>query len=112
MAGAAESATGGGGLGPFSMGAKIDLYTPLGNRACISALGKTLEPKTWPGVSPGSKLIAGGTYASTLVIAARRTVFPLNGVPIAAMRCIDLSVVCSADTKERRWRKCYAAVKL
>jgi hypothetical protein len=32
-------------------------------------LVKTFDPKIAPGASPGSKLMAGGTYASTLLIA-------------------------------------------
>src|SRR5271169_4395169 len=81
MAAATESATAGSSFAPLSIVATMDLYTALGSRACISALVKTLEPNTWPGVSPGSRLIAGGTYASTLVIAARRTALPLNLSP-------------------------------
>src|SRR6201984_1099237 len=82
MAAAAASAAGGASLAPFSIVAATDLYTDLGSRACISALVKTLEPKISPGASPATKLIAGGTYASTLFIACRRTAFPLNCVPI------------------------------
>jgi hypothetical protein len=66
------------------MVATTDLNTDLGSRDCISALVKTFDPKIEPGSSPGSKLMAGGTYASTLLIACRRTAFPLNGVPIVA----------------------------
>src|SRR6202008_4689637 len=84
MATATASATAGSSLAPFSMVAVTDLYTHWGSRACISALVKTLEPKTSPGSSPVTKLIAGGTYASTLLIACSRTAFPLNGVPITA----------------------------
>ena len=71
-------------LAPFSMVATTDLNTDLGSRSRISARVKTLAPKISPGASVGSKLIAGGTYASTLLIACRRTAFPLNGLPIAA----------------------------
>ena len=51
------------------MVATTDLYTDFGNRSRISASVKTFAPKISPGASPGSKLIAGGTYASTLLIA-------------------------------------------
>ena len=71
-------------LAPFSMVATTDLYTDFGSRSRISARVKTLAPKISPGASAGSKLMAGGTYASTLLIACRRTAFPLNGVPIPA----------------------------
>src|SRR5690242_9322958 len=67
------------------MVATTDLYTDLGSRNCISALVNTFDPKISPGASAGSKLIAGGTYASTLLMACRRTAFPLNEVPITPM---------------------------
>src|SRR3984893_4500443 len=83
MAEATESATAGSSLAPFSIVATTDLYTDLGSRVCISALVKTFEPKISPGVSPSTKLMAGGTYASTLLIACRRAAFPLDLVPSA-----------------------------
>src|SRR5271163_645644 len=112
MANATASATAGSSLVPFSMVATMDLYTDLGSRDCISALVKTLAPKTSPGSSPGTKLMAGGTYASTLLIACRRTALPLNRVPITVMHCIEFVGCCPADVRDDRWRKCYAAVKL
>ena len=50
-----------------------DLKTDFGRRFCITVLLKTFAPKISPGVSPGLKLGAGGTYASTSVMACRRT---------------------------------------
>jgi hypothetical protein len=78
IAAATASATAGSSFAPFSIVATTDLKTDFGNRTCISALVKTFDPKIAPGASPGSNLIAGGTYASTLLIACRRTAFPLN----------------------------------
>src|SRR6476469_1718591 len=77
MTEATESATAGSSLAPFSMVATTDLYTDFGNRSRISARVKTFDPNIEPGSSVGSKLIAGGTYASTLLIACSRTAFPL-----------------------------------
>src|SRR4051812_16132833 len=81
MAAATESATDGSSLAPFSMVATTDLKTALGNLCCICALVNTFEPKISPGSSPATKLIAGGTYASTLLIACSRTAFPLIDFP-------------------------------
>src|ERR1700733_4406572 len=82
MADATASATAGSSLAPLSIVATTDLYAALGIRACMSDFVKTLEPKISPGASPGSKLMAGGTYASTLLIALSRAALPLNRVPI------------------------------
>ena len=68
-----------GSSGAVSMVAMTDLKTSFGSRCRISALLKTLAPKISPGFSPGSKLYGGGTYASTSLMACRRTMaFPLN----------------------------------
>src|SRR6476660_6032688 len=73
MADATASATAGSRGAAFSMVAMTDLKTDLGSRFCITDLLKTFAPKTSPGASPTSKLAAGGTYASTSLIACRRT---------------------------------------
>ncbi len=75
------------------MVATTDLYTDFGSRSRISARVKTLEPKISPGASAGSKLIAGGTYASTLLIACRRTAFPLKWTSSSP----EYARVCFAD---------------
>src|SRR5262245_40533574 len=96
------------------MVATTDLYVALGSRACISALVKTLEPKISPGASPATKLMAGGMYASTLLIACRRTAFPLNGVPIAEggqrSTTFPLREGGPPHPRNLRFRTCYARV--
>ena len=61
MADATASATTGSSFAPRSIVAITDLYTDFGSRFCITALLKTFSPNTSPGISPPSKLTAGGT---------------------------------------------------
>src|SRR6478752_799150 len=87
MADATASATAGSRGAAFSIVAITDLKTDFGSRFCMTDLLKTFEPKISPGASPTSKLAAGGTYASTSLIAWRRTLLPVTDASLER-RCI------------------------
>src|SRR6478736_4762436 len=89
MADATASATAGSRGAAFSMVAMTDLKTDLGSRFCMTDLLKTFAPKISPGASPTSKLAAGGTYASTSLIACRRTLLPVTEASLE--RCCVLA---------------------
>src|SRR6478672_9811860 len=114
MADATASATAGSRGAAFSMVAMTDLKTDLGSRFCITDLLKTFAPKTSPGASPTSKLAAGGTYASTSLIACRRTLLPVTDASLER-RCFhaaggrpDLGNV--APPLFRAYRSCFDTV--